>query len=209
MVPLAAAKTVYIRDTLYVPLRAGQSEAYHILHKGIKSGTPLELLETNPDTGYSRVRMKDGLEGWIQTQYLVDEPVAKDQLQAATDKLANLEAEHQKTLLQMQDLQSQRDSLTQDLNDTKAKLEQVSQQFARLRDVSANVVKVDKRNNELLASEAKLKQQLAQLTESNKALRDDSNQVWFVRGGSLVIVAMLIGFLVARRLYNRSNSGWA
>ncbi|MEX1236901.1 MAG: hypothetical protein WD994_01390, partial [Pseudomonadales bacterium] len=46
---LSAAATVYIRDTLYVPLRGGQSSEYRILHRGVKSGTPLELIEENAD----------------------------------------------------------------------------------------------------------------------------------------------------------------
>ena len=44
---LSFAETVYIRDTLYVPLRGGQSSEHRILHKGIPSGTELELLEVN------------------------------------------------------------------------------------------------------------------------------------------------------------------
>ena len=70
----ALAETVYVRDTLYVPLRGGATAEHRILHKGIRSGTAMELLEADPESGYSRVRMGDGLEGWIQSQYLVDFP---------------------------------------------------------------------------------------------------------------------------------------
>ena len=76
------ADTVYIRDTLYVPLRGGQSTEHRILHRGLRSGTELERLETSEDTGYTRVRTPDGLEGWLQTQYLVEEPIASTRLEA-------------------------------------------------------------------------------------------------------------------------------
>lgn len=206
--PLAVAKTVYIRDTLYVPLRSGQSEQYRIVDKGLKSGTPLELLDTNTDTGYSHVRTQQGVEGWIQTQYLVDTPIAKDQLKDVSDKLNKLEADHQKTLLHVQDLQSQRDSLSKALNDTKAKFEDMKKRFEHIQAMSANVVKINKRNNELKANEERLKARIQQLSESNHKLRDTSNRSWFVRGGALVLIAILLGFLVGRRLYNRRNSGW-
>ena len=207
--PLAVARTVYIRDTLYVPLRSGQSEQYRIVDKGLKSGTPLELLDTNTDTGYSHVRTQQGVEGWIQSQYLVDAPIAKDQLKDVNDKLTKLEADHQKTLLHVQDLQSQRDSLSKDLNDTKAKFEDMKKRFEHIQAMSANVVKINKRNDELKANEERLKAQIQQLSESNHKLKDTSNRAWFVRGGALVLIALLIGLLVGRRLYNRRNSGWA
>ena len=60
------AETVYIKDTLYVPLRGGQSQGHRILHRGLKSGLKLERLETNDETGYSKVRTEAGLEGWLQ-----------------------------------------------------------------------------------------------------------------------------------------------
>ncbi|MBT3625257.1 MAG: peptide-binding protein, partial [Gammaproteobacteria bacterium] len=60
------ADEVYIRDMIYVPLRGGESTKHKIIHRGIRSGTPLERLQTNEQTGYTRVRTADGLEGWLQ-----------------------------------------------------------------------------------------------------------------------------------------------
>lgn len=207
--PLAAAKTVYIRDTLYVPLRAGQSEAYKILRQGIKSGTPLQLLQTNADTGYSQVKTASGQVGWIETQYLQDDPIASEQLKDANDKLTKLEAQQQQTLLQVHDLQSQRDALSKDLNDTRAKFQDVSKQLAHIKEMSANVVEIDQRNSKLQASETRLKSQIQQLTESNHKLKDTTAQTWFIRGGAVVLIALFVGFLVGRRLRSRRDSGWA
>lgn len=174
----------------------------------MRSGTPLELLQTNEGTGYSQVRLDNGMEGWVETQYLVDQPIARDQLKTADAALAKLQAEHQQTLSSLQEIQSQRNALSSDLKDTKAKFEQTSQQLAHVQKMSANVMEIDKRNNELKASEAQLKQQIKQLTESNRDLTGRSYQAWFVRGGALVIIAMLVGFWFARRIYMRRYSGW-
>lgn len=209
IVPLAGANTVYVRDTLYVPLRAGQSQAYRIIHNGLKSGTPLQLLESNAATGYSKVQMQNGQVGWIETQYLEDQPIAKAQLKTANDKLTQLEAQHQQTMQNVQNLQSQRESLSKELNDTRIKFDQMRKRLAHIQNMSANVVKIDQRNSQLQANEAQLKAQIQQLTDSNHKLQDTSNQTWFLRGGALVFVALLMGFLVGRRVYNRRNSGWA
>ena len=208
LAPLAVAKTVYIRDTLYVPLRTGQSEQYRIIHNGLISGTPLTLLQTNDDTGYTKVRMQDGTEGWIQTQYLQDDPVAKDQLAAVQKQLDALQTKQQDTLQQLQSVQGERDKLTGELKDTQAKLDSVENRYNRLREMSANVVKIDKRNTELEANATNLQQQVEELTDSNHRLKNNVAQSWFIRGGSLVFVAILLGFLVGRRLSDRRNTGW-
>ena len=88
--PFSFADEAYIRDTLYVPLRGGESSEHRIIHRGIKSGTPLERLETNEQTGYTRVRTGKGLEGWLLTQYLVDEPIASTQLGIVKSELQSL-----------------------------------------------------------------------------------------------------------------------
>lgn len=208
LLPAAVAKTVYIRDELYVPLRGGQSSEYRILHKGIKSGTPLELLQTNEDTGYSRVRMKDGLEGWLQTQYIQDEPVAADKLKAVQEKLTALQAEHQQTLLQNNELQSERDKLQAELNDTTDKLDKTATQLTNLQQTSANVIKINERNKSLEAERQEMQKQIDSLMAENDKLQDHAMQMWFIRGGGVVLVAVILGFLFGRRIYNRRESGW-
>lgn len=205
----AAAKTVYVRDTLYVPLRGGQSPEYRILHKGIKSGTPLELLETDEESKYSRVRMKDGMEGWIETQYLVDEPIARDELAATRQQLLDLQARHQKGLLRIQDLQSEREQMSKELESTRTDLDDTRQELERIRQLSANVIQVNEQNAELMTERDQLEQQIDDLLVANDKLQDTSNQLWFMRGGAVMLAALLLGFWVGRRIYHRRDSGWA
>ena len=53
------AETLYIRDTLYLPLRAEPLDASELIRKGLKSGTPLERLGELTDNGYRRVRFEE------------------------------------------------------------------------------------------------------------------------------------------------------
>jgi len=62
----ALAETVFIQDLIFVPLRGGPSEEYRIIHRGIPSGTELELVRNEEDSNFSLVRLKDGTEGWRQ-----------------------------------------------------------------------------------------------------------------------------------------------
>ena len=82
------AETVYIRDTLYLPLRAEPLEESELIRKGLKSGTPLESLGELTPNGYRWVRFEEDngnmVEGYIHDQYLVDQPIARTQLDLLT-----------------------------------------------------------------------------------------------------------------------------
>ena len=50
----ATAKDVYIRDTLYVPLRGGQSTEHRILHRGLRSEEKAEVADAARRGGSER-----------------------------------------------------------------------------------------------------------------------------------------------------------
>ena len=85
------AETLYIRDTLYLPLRAEPLDASELIRKGLKSGTPLESLDALTSNGYRWVRFEEDngniVEGYIQDQYLVNQPIARTQLQTLSASL--------------------------------------------------------------------------------------------------------------------------
>ena len=86
--PAVTAATAYISDELTVPLRSGPSNQHRILHRGLPSGTQLETLSVNEEAGFTQIRTTRGTEGWIRTQYLVSEPIAKMRLAAAQRELS-------------------------------------------------------------------------------------------------------------------------
>ena len=77
-VSVAQARTVWVDDQLYLPVRSGAGTQYRIIENALPSGTPLEVLETGDN--YTRVRTPKGTEGWVASQYLSNEPIAADQL---------------------------------------------------------------------------------------------------------------------------------
>src|SRR5687768_18582252 len=89
----APAATMYVSDQLTVPLRRGPSNTHRILHKGLPSGTALEVLGEDAAAGFTQVRMANGTEGWVPTQYLSQQPIARQQLAAATRRVESLEAQ--------------------------------------------------------------------------------------------------------------------
>jgi SH3 domain protein len=197
------ADEAYIRDTLYVPLRGGESSEHRIIHRGIKSGTPIERLETNEQSGYTRVRTGNGLEGWLLTQYLVDEPIASTQLNSVKFELQSLDTKHQQTLLSLKEVNAAREVLA----DKNALL---IEDLATITNLSANVVLIDDQNKQLKEERDVLIQKVRELNELTDALSDDRAQQWFLSGAGVILIGLLIGFWISRRIYNqRYSGGWS
>ena len=203
------ADEVYIRDMIYVPLRGGESTKHKIIHRGIRSGTPLERLQTNEQTGYTRVRTADGLEGWLQTQYLVDEPIASTQLDEVKSEMRSLDKQHQQTLLSLRETREAKESLTrkqENLSDQNARL---VEDLATITTLSGNVIAIDEKNKQLSEERDALRQQIIDLNELTDALSDDRAQQWFLGGAGVLLIGLLLGFWLGRRIYHkRYNGGW-
>lgn len=197
------ADEAYIGDTLYVPLRGGESSEHRIIHRGIKSGTLLERLETNKQTGYTRVRTGKGLEGWLLTQYLVDEPIASAQLDSVKSELQSLDTKHQQTLLSLKEANEEREVLA----DRNALL---AEDLATITTLSANVVVINQQNKRLSEERDALLQEITSLNELTDALSDDRLQQWFLRGAGIMLIGLLFGFWLSRGIYHkRDRGGWA
>ena len=205
-----SADTVYIRDTLYVPLRGGQSQEHRILHRGLRSGSALERLEENEETGYSRVRTDNGLEGWLQTQYLVSEPIAATRLETMQTRLDELEASHQQTLLRLREANKTGEMLSSNSSSLAAANTALQQELDALKALAADVIAINEENQRLNEKRATLKAEIDHLANRNSTLQDNQTQRWFLTGGGTVLIGLLFGFWVGRRIYQRrSASGWA
>jgi len=64
------AETRYVSDKLIISVRDGQNQDDNILGY-IKTGTAVDVLEEKER--YLRIKTEDGLEGWVQTQYIISE----------------------------------------------------------------------------------------------------------------------------------------
>lgn len=79
-------ETRYISDETAITLREdkGMSAPVSAL---LKSGTKVELIEEDAASGYSRVRVQPGREGWVLGRYLSTEPAARTRLVAVQAQL--------------------------------------------------------------------------------------------------------------------------
>jgi hypothetical protein len=83
--------TRYISDETAVTLRADKNMNATVAQL-LKSGAKVELIEDDVPSGYSRVKVGPGHEGWVLTRYLSTEPAARERLAAVQAQLADEKA---------------------------------------------------------------------------------------------------------------------
>lgn len=203
------AETAYIDDTLLVPLRSGAGTSYRIIHKGIKSGLKLEILEQDGETGYSKVRTPSGLEGFLPSRYLSREPIARIKLQTANSKLASVTAENKSLQKQLGTLQRDFNKLNQTHESTNKQLNQSSQELDNIKNISANAINLDRKNRELRESNEQLRNELELLQVENIRLKDRSESNMMLMGGGLVLLGVILALLVPLLKPSKKSDSWA
>lgn len=205
----ALADKVYIRDVIYVPLRGGQSNEHRILHQGIRSGTVLERLEQNDETGFSRVITPDGLEGWIQNQYLVTEPIARDRLADLQAQYESLQADYQATVQSLDVESVAAKTAADEIARLSTVRDELNAELARITALAADVIEINDRNQTLRTEVSALNQQIDDLVVVNANLKDDVTQTWFMIGIGTILLGILMGFWIARLMFTRRDTGWS
>lgn len=83
--------TRYISDETAITLREGKGMSAPVAAL-LKSGTKVELIEEDAASGYARVRVGPGREGWVLARYLSNEPAARERLAAMQSQFAENQA---------------------------------------------------------------------------------------------------------------------
>lgn len=207
LLPLCAvAETQYISDELAVPLRRGPSNQHRILHAGLPSGTALEILTVDDGSGFTHVRTANGTEGYVPTQYLTREPIARDRLVAAQKRVESLTAQLTELRQTMKTEQTARGSAEGTASQLDRQVKQLQTELAEIRRVSANAVATYEENKALKAQSEQLQSTLSEQAAQIKSLKSNDLQVWFLSGGALVLLGLVCGVVIKSRP-KRSN-GW-
>jgi len=202
----ATAETRYVSDELEVTLRTGQSTQHQIVRM-VKSGTAVEVLATDANTGYTKVRTPSGAEGWVLSRYLMTSPSARQQLDELQRRLATLEIENKQLKEQSGTLKEQNKSAGQQQKGLEDEKLQLEQELANIRKTAGSALALESENKRLKEQYLNLQSELQTVQQENLTLKDRSESEWFVRGAAVVVLGILIG-LIAPRLKFRRKSSW-
>lgn len=195
-ISVSHAKTAYISENLELPLRSADNERSKII-KMLPAGTAITVFHEANENGYSYIQSSQGVEGFVLSRFLSDQPSSREQLEATSKKLDQVLDEN-KQLKQAQsasqDVGKQRDKLSSELNE--------------LQQTAANAIQLKQQRDELQERVVSIERDLQQLKRENQSLTDTSNQDWFLYGGGLALFGVILGFILPKISWRRRSSGW-
>ncbi len=203
----AVAEMRYISDELWINLRSGPGSEFRII-KLLKSGSHLTFIEDDLEKSFTKVTTDKGLEGWVPTRFLVNEPIAFEKLiltqrelkQTKTD-LSELKIKHSEAKKQLASSKRQGNKLNKD-NSSQVK------ELAHIKKISANAIGLNKKNQELMAKSEQFKITVDTLKAENNRLKNSRDLDYILLGGFLILLGLFLGWLLPK-ISGKRGEGWA
>lgn len=206
VVATAVGQTLYVSDQLVITVRTGPSTENSII-SNLVSGDAVEVLQINAETGYTRVRLVSGTEGWVLSRYLVASPVSQDRLIIAESDLA----EAQVTVATLEGsvamLAAELEVTGRRLEETETENASLMKELADLRAASENVLSIRDQNESLRRRLNERNEEAELLAIDNDRLRNRATRDWFVAGAGVLLAGIIVG-LIAPGLRRRRRSQW-
>ncbi|HYE36839.1 TIGR04211 family SH3 domain-containing protein [Methylocaldum sp.] len=201
-----AAKKAYVTDRLEVQMRTGQSLQHKII-KMVPSGTEIDVLEQNPETGYSFVKLVSGEEGWMLSRYLSEQPVALNQLDEMAKKLDSALQENKRLKGELATAESGKQNTDKTAQQLQTETARLNTELIAVRQASANALQIQAERDRLRENLITLERELDTIRRDKHALDEDHRQYWFMIGASVLFGGIVLG-LILPRLTWRKKSGW-
>jgi SH3 domain protein len=201
----AYAKTVYVTDNLELPLRSEESNKGKIISL-LSTGTPLNVLSENSKSGFSLVKLKSGMQGFIATRNTMPEPPNRSQLDTTTRNSESLQAENtalKEELTKVKISIAPGTTLEQSLATERDRLDR---ELIELKRTASNQIQLKNERDELQENVVSVKRELEQLKLENNTLKDGASQDWFLYGGFLSLAGVILGFILPKLGWRRKNS---
>lgn len=200
------ATTGYVSDSIGAPMRTGPSNAHRIVSLAVASGTVLEILAVDEASGFTQVRTQRGTEGWIRSQYISMQPIARDRLRRAISRMET-------TNKQLQELRTELGVVTNDRSSsqsqTKGLLNSVGalkSELAEIKRISAGALAMESENRKLTTLNERLRAEVDSLIFEKNLIQDNIQQKWLLIGAGLIFSGLLLGLFIKAR---PRRSGWS
>lgn len=201
-----AGSVRYVSDKLTVPLRSGPSNSHRILHRGLPSGTRLTVLAEDQAAGFVNIRTDRGTEGWIPTQYLMNQPIARDRLAAAQREVAAARARLNKSREELAGLQQTGASSAAENQNLKQRIAVLEAELTEVKTISADALEQYSANKRLTELNVRLRDELDDLMEDHQKLEGNLQQQWLLTGAGLLLGGLVLGVVIKAR---PRRSGWS
>jgi len=198
----SAAQSVWVSDQFEVMLRTGPS-INNAIERMLPSGTALEVLERDDESGYARVRTATGSEGWVLSRYLMNEASAREQLAALTNRLTNANTQGSSLTSQLDAVKSEYTAASQQIATLERDKGRLEQELAEVKRTAANVLSINDQNKSLREQLANVEIEVATIEQQNRELTSQTTRYWFMAGALVLVVGVILGIWLPRIRWQR------
>jgi SH3 domain protein len=202
--PVASADSAWVSDRFEITLRSGPSTS-NAIQLMLGSGTELEVLERDAESGYSRVRTGGGTEGWVLTRYLMNEPAAREQLATLTSQLTNEASRGSSLDTQLGAIRGEYDGAKRQIATLEREKSALEGELAEIKRTAANVLAINNQNKDLREQLAAEEIRVAALEQENRELSSQTTRYWFLSGALVLVVGMVLGLWLPRIRWQRRS----
>ena len=196
----------YVSDEFFVPLRETPCARCKIIHRGIKSGTQINLLDVKDDWGL--VITLSGHKGWMPEQFIVSSPVAKDLLSVSEVENAFVRSENESLLREIASLKQQVRELSDTVSNVEYDKDQISRRLSEVVGISSDPVALNNQNEALVKQNHVLQTNNDVLIADIEILENDRRNQSFLYGGLTVFLGALLAILVPKLRGRKKFSEW-
>jgi SH3 domain protein len=164
----------------------------------LRSGTQIEVVRRDEDTGYSLVRTSGGGEGWVLTRYLMNEPPARQQLERLTGQLTTATTEGSSLTSQLAAIKGQYDQATGSIASLEREKQALQTELSQIKETAANTIAIDAQNKDLRQQLTDAEIKVSILEQENEALSGQTTRNWFLAGALVLFVGVIMGLWLPR-----------
>jgi len=184
---------------LEVPLRIGPGPKHRIVNM-LQSGEQVTVL--SEEEGWSHVRSTGASgdrEGWILSRYLMNREPWENRVQAIKAENARLRESLYPMEGDLREVKARNADLTAQLKEKTKEVETLEEDYESLRNEAAGFLELREGFEQMQSHLANRETELAEVIEENELLRSSHRHKWFLAGGLVLLVGLLIGMTMGRR----------
>ncbi len=189
------AANVYISDQIDIPIRSDKNFEDNIL-RAVSSGSKLNLIETSDD-GWTKVKFETTI-GWILSRYLTNNEPAKKQLNKLKKILNINKLSTTKQKNNINKLTKNVMKLTKELILNKSKQQKLITENNYIKKTYYETLELERNNYNLTKKNLNLTAKLKLLKLNNDYSIEESNRLWFLYGGILLSIGVLLGIIIVK-----------
>jgi SH3 domain protein len=198
--------SAWVSDEFFVPLRSTPCARCTIVHRGLKSGTKLRLLERVD--GWGHLITNQGIEGWLEEQYLEDQPTARIRVKEQQKELAALKKRNSDLDKIVGELTQASKAVHGDLDKSQKNQNNLVTELAEIRDISSDAIAMSVQNKQLVKNNHMLQSENDSLKANVNDLQKDQRNKSFVYGGLAVFLGAILAILIPTLRRRKRFSEW-